>query len=117
MNDAISSLVADGLLVEPQEELASHDPGPGGVAFNRDLLVNSQGIRYREFKRTLKPRYHVVWIHILGGYLALALIAAGVIAAGLLLPAGWAAAAAVAGAVLLGYTFAYLNLFFHEAAH
>jgi fatty acid desaturase len=84
---------------------------------NRELLANSHGVRYRDFKRTLTPRYGLAWCHLLGGHLALALTGAGVVAAECRLPAGWAAAAAVAACVVFGYGFAYVNLFFHEAAH
>jgi fatty acid desaturase len=97
-----------------ETDLSSPADGP---AFDRDTLFNGQGVRYRDFKRTLTPRYGIVWRDLLAGHLALVLIAAGVIACECYLSTGWAVAAAVVGCVLFGYTFAYINLFFHEASH
>jgi fatty acid desaturase len=88
-----------------------------GETIARDRLVNRAGVRYRDFKRTLAPRYALAWAHLLAGHLALALTWAALAAAGDWLPAWAAALCAGAGAALFGYVFAYINLFFHEAAH
>jgi fatty acid desaturase len=101
----------------PTAPIAETDLSSPTDDLDRDVLVNSQGVPYREFKRTLTPRYRVVWRDLLAGHLALVLIAAGVIAAERYLSTGWAVSAALLGCVLFGYTFAYINLFFHEASH
>jgi fatty acid desaturase len=96
--------------------LPAHQPD-GAPAVADPELVDSRGVLYRDFKRTLTPYYTVVWAHLLGGHLALLLLAAAVVVCELYLPWSWAVAAAVVGSVMLGYTLAYINLFFHEAAH
>jgi fatty acid desaturase len=111
--------LADPIL--PPAETPGAQPASGfsddGLGGNRDLLANRRGVRYRDFKRTLTPRYSVAWFQLLCGHLALVLIAAGVVSAEHYLTTGWAVAAAAAGCVLFGYVLAYINLFFHEAAH
>jgi len=82
----------------------------------KDDLVDGRGVRYRDFRRDLTPRYGVVWRHLLSGHLALALIAGGVAAAGAGHPA-LRPLLVVLGAIAFGYTIAYILLFFHEAAH
>jgi len=69
---------------------------------------------YARFRRTLDADYRIVWRDIALGYLALAAILTLVaLAPGIV--GGFAAACA--GAVAIGYTIAYLQLFIHEAAH
>ncbi len=49
-------------------------------------LTNASGIKFQEFRRTLKPRYGRVWTDILMGHAGLALIGVGL----WMLPlAGW----------------------------
>lgn len=78
-------------------------------------LVDREGVPYREFRKALRPRYGRIWRDIALGYAALAATVAGL--------AIWdpgfplAIAAVAAGALLLGYALAFLNNFFHEAAH
>jgi fatty acid desaturase len=77
-------------------------------------LADRTGLRFREFRKTLRPRYGVVWAQIGLGHaalwLSLALAAqAETVAAQLV--------AAVLGAIAVGYALAYVQLFFHEAAH
>jgi fatty acid desaturase len=106
---------------QPSRVFQKDDPG---TAISLDLiesvdksgLVNGKGVTYRDFKRSLRPRYGVVWLHLASGYAALAAttLAIGVTstvsaAAGLI--------AAILGGVIYGYFLAYLQLFFHEAAH
>jgi len=79
-------------------------------------LRSSGGVAYAEFKRGLRPRYFVVWRDILLGHLALAGIVAALIWLQRSWPWSWFLTVPIA-ACLLGFTFAYLNLFFHEAAH
>lgn len=64
---------------------------------------------YTVFRKQLAPDFAKVKRDIAAGYAALVAILAGVWLGGL--------AAAPLGAVLIGYTVAYLQLFIHEAAH
>ena len=64
---------------------------------------------YLRFRQQLTPDFAKVTRDIAAGYAALVAIIAGVWLGGL--------AAAPLGAVLIGYTVAYLQLFMHEAAH
>lgn len=80
-------------------------------------LVDRGGIPFREFKTTLKPRFLAVWLNLLPGHLMLAVILAGAVWAQSELPVAAAAGVAALGALLIGYVIAYIELFFHEAAH
>src|SRR5438445_1306975 len=82
---------------------------------DKDSLVDSQGQTYKEFKRTLKLRRMVLWSELLAGHLALiatifAIIKLETIVS--ILPLTIAI-----GALIFGFTHAYIQLFFHEAAH
>src|SRR5688572_7011032 len=86
------------------------------VKLPKSSLVNKAGLTYMEFKKTLTPRWGVIWFDIAMGWLALGVLNSVIfVLAGRhlmldsLLFAG--------GAVLTGYIIAYLQLFFHEAAH
>lgn len=83
---------------------------------DRRQLVDSRGVTFAEFRRTLKPRYARIWLEIAAGWLVLAGISAalwvfapGLGLLGLLLvpPAGFA----------LGLCVHFINMFMHEAAH
>lgn len=78
-------------------------------------LVDERGVAYREFRKELRPRYWRVWLDIALGYATVA----GVIAAIAGLDPGLPLAVPVVaiGALTGGYGLAYLNNFFHEAAH
>jgi fatty acid desaturase len=83
----------------------------------RAAVVDDSGRSLTEFKKTLTPRYGIVWSHILIGYAAVA-IAVGLFAASppdgsLLSQLFWVAA----GGFWIGYWLAYILLFFHEATH
>jgi fatty acid desaturase len=69
---------------------------------------------YAIFRRSLAPHFPTVWKDIALGYMALAAIL-GVTSLASGIFAGLAAA--VVGAVFIGFTIAYLQLFIHEAAH
>ena len=78
-------------------------------------LVDSDGLAYREFRAALRPRWWAIWAQLACGYLLIAGIVAGLVAWN---PGGLVAIpAALAGGLALGYVIAYLNNFFHEAAH
>ena len=81
----------------------------------RSTLVDGQGRSYKEFRTGLTPRYGLVWLQISLGYVVLAAVLTGLA----MLDPGFPASiiAAAVGALLIGYTLAYLNNFFHEAAH
>ncbi|MEU8267312.1 fatty acid desaturase [Sphaerisporangium sp. NPDC049002] len=82
-------------------------------------LVDTSGRRYVDFRRTLRPRWGVVWGTLLAGHLGLALSAVAVAwlgstAAGRL---PTAIAPAVAGGLAIGFCLHYLTTYLHEGAH
>jgi fatty acid desaturase len=79
------------------------------------VLVDDRGLSYRDFRRTLTPRFARVWRDIALGYAGLAVVVTGLGAWDPGLPAGLLAA--TVGSIVIGYVLAYLNNFFHEAAH
>lgn len=72
------------------------------------------GGEYGRYRKTLTPRFAVVWRDIALGYVALVAI---VVAVGSITGVVAGLAAACAGAIGIGVTIAYLQLFIHEAAH
>ncbi len=78
-------------------------------------LVDDRGVAYRDFRRTLTPRWGLVWAHIAGGYCVLAGVLAVLVASSDLSPGG--VAVALGGGIAIGYILQYLSTFFHEAAH
>jgi fatty acid desaturase len=81
----------------------------------KSTLVDSDGVTYRDFRATLTPRWSVVWLHLALAYGAIAATIAGL---AIWDPSGLAIApAAFAGGFLVGYAIAFINNFFHEAAH
>jgi fatty acid desaturase len=85
-------------------------------AFEKSNLVDKQGRKFRDLRRELQPRLARVWMHILAGHAVLAATAVGLF---VVQPyVGLAGLALVpVGALVIGYTIAYIQLFFHEAAH
>ncbi len=82
----------------------------------RDKLVNGNGQTFKEFRRTLTPRYASVWRDIALGHLALLGTCAALVLLDARYPRAWPLLA-LAGAFPIAYTIAYISLFFHEAAH
>ena len=84
---------------------------------SRAQLVAPDGTTYSAFRRTLTPRYAVLWMHVGLHYVTLAAAAAsiGYFESALWWP--WRLATAVAGGVAFGYLFSSLTNFFHEATH
>jgi fatty acid desaturase len=82
----------------------------------RPMIVNSAGVQYVDFIKTLSPRYSRLYLDIALGYAALVATCVLVVAlpANGILPA-WIAAAL--GALSVGFWIAYLQLFIHEGAH
>lgn len=69
-----------------------------------------------EFRKTLTPRWGVVWSHIGLGWMALVLLNLGIaFVSGQHLVLDFLLIGA--GSMLIGFVIAYLQLFFHEAAH
>jgi fatty acid desaturase len=90
-------------------------PESDGLEFlHRASLTDRDGVTFREFRRRLTPRYGLVWTHLGMGYAAL-----GAVGAAVVLTAGTAplAARVAVGALLFGFVQAFIQLFFHEAAH
>lgn len=84
--------------------------------FDRNALSDQSGRTLKELRRLLKPRWARVWADIAGGYLVLGAIFAALLYADRAVPAFWPLTV-VLGASGIGYAVAYLQLFFHEAAH
>jgi len=78
-------------------------------------LVDDHGLPYRDFRRSLTPRWARVWLELGSAYAVLV----GVLAVLVVMDPAWPAAllAGIAGAVIIGYTIHFINCFFHEAAH
>lgn len=83
----------------------------------RATVVDVNGRALTEFKKTLTPRYGVVWSHILIGYAAVTAAAALLLLAPSESSVLQQLLGVVAGGLWIGYWLAYLLLFFHEAAH
>jgi fatty acid desaturase len=83
---------------------------------DKKTLVDSHGVRFDAFRRTLKPRFVKVWVDILGGHVALIACAAALVWATQRF-GFWSLAAVPFAGLFIGYVVAYLLLFFHEAAH
>ena len=83
----------------------------------RDQIVNSKGVPYPEFRRSLSPKYAVVWRDIFIGYLALALTAGWAIIMDTQYPVVWMPLTVFSCALSFGYAHHYIQLFFHEATH
>lgn len=78
-------------------------------------LIDRHGRAYREFRATLGPRWWVIWAQLLVAYSVLAGTVAGLDLAG---PTGLLGlGAALVGGLVIGYLIAFVNNFFHEAAH
>jgi fatty acid desaturase len=85
-------------------------------SLKRVTLVAKSGIGYRQLRESLTPRWGIVWRDLTLGWIALALIIFTTTALShrsLVI----AFPTAAIGAVLTGFTIAYLMLFMHEAAH
>lgn len=85
-------------------------------SINKNSLVDSRGITYYDFVATLTPKYHVVWLQLLSGHLALITVCRAIILMGIYYPQWWPLLIPFS-AFLIGYILAYIMLFFHEAAH
>jgi fatty acid desaturase len=83
---------------------------------DRDKLVDKQGRTFKEFRRGLKARFWRVWFDIAAGYVALATTCIAIALLDARYPRAWPLVAAL-GAVPLAYFIAFIQLFFHEAAH
>ena len=85
------------------------------MPIDKTSLIDPKGLTYKEFKRTLKPRWMILWFELLAGHLALIITALGILKLEImtsLLPL-----TIIMGAVIFGFIHAYIHLFFHEAAH
>jgi fatty acid desaturase len=78
-------------------------------------LVDDDGLAYREFRRSLKPLWSRVWLELGAAYGVLAGVIVALVLTGPTWP--WSIPAALAGALVIGYTIHFINCFFHEAAH
>jgi fatty acid desaturase len=91
------------------------DDYSGNFAVVRTKLIGAGGTRYIEFVRGLKPNYRVVYRDIAVGYVCLLM---SLLLTELLIHLGVSVWLMVpVGAILIGYWFAYLQLFIHEGAH
>ncbi len=82
----------------------------------KESLQDPSGLSYKEFRRTLTPKFALVWLHILCAYFVLLLTGSAIL---WISPGTWwgGVITVVLGGVIFGYTIAFIQLFFHEAAH
>ncbi len=81
-------------------------------------IVSSSGERWIDYRKTLEPRYGVVWRDIGLGFIFLVVGVAGVVASEKLIGRfAWSVAIAALAALWIGYWLHALFLFGHEAAH
>ncbi len=100
--------------VEPVAGRSQMRSGMGIDAIDRRSLVDTNGLGYRELRRTLTPRYPVVWFHLMAAQAVLVAVGVGVVLLRDTLPPY---VTIPVGALLFGYVIAYIELFLHEAAH
>jgi fatty acid desaturase len=86
------------------------------LSLKRTSLVNKSGSWYGEVRKTLTPRWAVVWRDLIIGWLTLILLIVAVMKLSHHSRA-LALLGAVVGAAIVGFTIAYITLFLHEAAH
>ena len=96
---------------------------------DKKTLVNKSGVTLRAFRERLRPKYGFLWAQILAAYITLGVtIAVAAIgqpfaaqrSEGITSLAPFTVAWflwVIAGAIVIGYAMAFLQLFFHEAAH
>ncbi|KAB7613504.1 fatty acid desaturase [Amylibacter sp. SFDW26] len=88
------------------------------TSFNKvkSEIKNSQGVSYSDFLRTLTPNFRVAQRDLLLGHMALVTT---LLVLCFLPLSSWPISilAILAGSFLIGYWFAYIQLFIHEAAH
>lgn len=82
----------------------------------KSAIVDDAGCPYAEFRSTLKPRWPVVVRDFLLGYAMLSLSAVLVVIVTDRLEV-WRILWVLAGAVMIGFWMAYIQLYLHEAAH
>lgn len=82
----------------------------------KDNLCDSRGVKYYDFIKGLTPRYHIVWLHLLCGHLAMVLVSVAAILVATKAPR-LTPIVVLAASFLLGYAVAYIMLFMHEASH
>lgn len=85
-----------------------------GIPF--DEVINSEGLSYTSFRKTLKPDYFKTWLHIISGLSCLAALLWIFIIIENKIP-GWFPITISFFSILIGFTIAYINLFIHEAGH
>jgi fatty acid desaturase len=82
----------------------------------RDRLVDGSGRSLKEFRRGLVLRVGRVWLDIAGGYLGMFAAVFATAWLGRAYPSYWPFSVAL-GALGIGYSMAFIQLFFHEAVH
>jgi len=83
---------------------------------NREKIKNSSGLCLIDFKKSLKPKLWLNWINIISGY-AFIFILTWVASKTAGLSKLIELPVILASSICAGYAFAFINLFFHEAAH
>lgn len=82
----------------------------------KSAILNSKGIKYSDYRTTLKPNFSVVWWHVGLGYAALLTTLFACVSMQQHYPTLFFINIPLS-AILLGYEIAYIQLFIHEAAH
>ena len=81
-----------------------------------DEVINSEGLSYITFKKTLKPDYFKTWVYIMLGLLCLTALLFIFVLIENIIP-GWYLLTIPVFSILTGFTIAFINLFVHEAGH
>lgn len=100
-----------------RKDSTTHDSQPilTVETLDKNNLTDHQGRPYRDFTRKLLPRWPIIWSELLAGHFILILAIMVVILSQR--PSSISIITIIASAFVFGYTHAYIQLFFHEAAH
>jgi fatty acid desaturase len=83
---------------------------------DKSKIINNKGVSYIEFRKTLTPRYSIIWFDISVCYAILIVITALIALVEKKLPYLFLLTIPV-GALLIGYMVQSVHLFLHEAVH
>lgn len=82
-------------------------------------LVDTSGRRYVDFRRTLRPRWGVVWGSLLAGHVSLTIFVVAIVLLGNSGPVRVPVVIGlgIAGGIAIGFCLHYLTTYLHEGAH
>lgn len=103
---------------QPKEEVKTSTGTPNQMPASRSVILNSDGVKYVDFLRTLSPRYSIVWRDIAFGYCAIFAIAVGEFSVVTVAQSALLTALTIfSTSILFGLALHYLAHFIHEASH